>query len=400
MQRLIILLVLLLFLLPSSLVSAQDSVQVTDVNISYTYGDRMEFSAFIRSKSPIESINLLFQVEGEEKLHSFQLNITSSGKSDFVYEMRDGLIKPFANVIFWYHILLSQNNVYDSPSFSFQYIDNNYSWQSLQNSNLRVHWILGSTTFGQEALEAAIAGYKAVKVLFPNIGISPVDIYIYPTTEDIQGTLNKGGYTWVGGHVNPDLDVVLVSIAPGENETVEMEHILPHELAHLLLYRMTGNAYANLPVWLNEGIASVAEAEQNSNYPAAVETAGIDGTQIPLPDLCVAFPSESERITLAYAESDSFVRFLVQNYGAFGLQGLVDSYSSGMNCEDGSKRALGYSLTQLYQSWQMTSPEHTLRENPYSQFLPYLFLLAVVLALPALGLIRRGRKEPVGHIHT
>ena len=75
-----------------------------------------------------------------------------------------------------------------------------------------------------------------------------------------------GGSTWVAGHANPDLGVVLVSIAPGENQSMEMERQIPHELAHVLLYRLTGPAYANLPNWLTEGIASQVEGYPNADY--------------------------------------------------------------------------------------------------------------------------------------
>ena len=148
---------------------------------------------------------------------------------------------------------------FDSPHYFFQYDDNRYPWQTMEGNGLRLHWYAGDVSFGQAALDAAQSGYQAIQNLIPVPAGDPIDIYIYASSADVQDTLNLGGSAWVSGHANPDLGVVLVSIAPGENQSIEMEQQIPHELAHVLLYRLTGSAYANLPNWLTEGIASQVE---------------------------------------------------------------------------------------------------------------------------------------------
>ena len=59
--------------------------------------------------------------------------------------------------------------------------------------------------------------------------------------------------SWQGGHANPKLGVVMLAVTPGPGQSIEMETLIPHELAHVMLYRSVGEGYAVLPVWLSEG---------------------------------------------------------------------------------------------------------------------------------------------------
>ena len=53
--------------------------------------------------------------------------------------------------------------------------------------------------------------------------------------------------------------VVFLSIAPGSRHKVLMQKQIPHELAHVLLYRYVGENYNRLPLWLLEGSSSIAD---------------------------------------------------------------------------------------------------------------------------------------------
>ncbi|MDO9303634.1 MAG: peptidase MA family metallohydrolase, partial [Anaerolineales bacterium] len=207
---------------------------------------------------------------------------------------------------------------------------------------------------------------------------------------DLQGALVLGGQSWVSGHASPELGVVMISISPqSEQKNIELERQSPHELTHVLLYQSLGLNYNNLPVWLTEGMASTAELYPNPDLDATLAAAVESNSLLPLADLCAAFPPDTGRAFLAYAQSKSFVRYLLDNYGVTGFSALISAYADGMNCEEGARRALEQPLSQLEVRWR----ESALGENRIGvvtfNLFPYLLVLGLVLFVPVWGAIGR-----------
>jgi hypothetical protein len=224
----------------------------------------------------------------------------------------------------------------------------------------------------------------------------PVDIYIYSNISDLQNTLLLGGEEWVGGHASPELGVVLAAVAPGESQSIEMETEIPHELAHVMLYRSLGSKYASQPTWLLEGIASMVELYPNPDYARALDIASQNNSLLAFEDLCVAFPTDAGNAYLAYAQSQSFVTYIRETYGTTGLGRLTNSYGDGFPCELGATNALGTPLSQLDSRWR----ESVLGQNAAGvaarNLLPFLLLMILVLVVPIWGgidmlLLRRKR---------
>jgi hypothetical protein len=184
------------------------------------------------------------------------------------------------------------------------------------------------------------------------------------------------------GQASPDLGVALVSISPEAEQGIEMERQIPHELAHVLLYQRAGQAYERLPVWLREGIASMVEIYPNPDYRLALEAAGQNGTLMEMTSLCTPFPADAGRAFLAYAEADSFTRYLYNTYGSSGLFNLILAYADGLDCEQGARRALGVTLTQLDHRWRQSALGGNAGGVAVQNILPYLILLGIILIVP------------------
>jgi hypothetical protein len=249
--------------------------------------------------------------------------------------------------------------------------------------NVRVHWYDGDAAFGEKALNAANNGLQKFEGLMPVSLTGPIDIYIYVSSEDIQNVLNLGGMTWVAGHASPDLGVVLVSIMPGPEQGIEMDRQIPHELAHVLTYQVIGEGYFRLPAWLREGIASSVEIYPNPDYEITLSVANQSNALIPLLSLCTSFPLDASGAFLAYAEADSFIRFLHKTHGTSGLQALLEAYADGLDCENGASRALNQSLSSLDYQWRIIEFGETKASFPFEKILPYLMILVIILLVPA-----------------
>jgi len=372
---------------------AQSGTAVKDIQVSSFFGHEIIFSARIESLIEVQQASILIQDQASGIVRVQPLVVGENGQTEFHFDTSQNILPPFVRVSFWYQAALANGQTYTSDMYYTDYIDNRFGeWQSRGAGALSVHWYSSDEAFGQAALDRAQAGLQAIGNLLPLDLSQPVDIYIYATPDDLQGALYLGGETWEAGHANPALGVVMVAIAPGPQQGIEMEQRIPHELAHVILYRQVGGGYNNLPTWLREGMATLAELYPNPDYDRALTDASRKGTLIPLKDLCASFPPNVGQAFLAYAESRSFTRYLRDTYGASSLLGLANVYADGLDCDKGITRALGASLEQLDIRWR----EAVLGENAarlaFRNMAPFLVLLAVILIVPlwgAVNLIRR-----------
>ncbi|MBE0682377.1 MAG: hypothetical protein IH589_10720 [Anaerolineales bacterium] len=374
----------------------QGGIVVEQPQVAVNFGQSITFQAKVTSPIPIQQISLLFREINEETTRVETLTVGADGFVSFTYDASLNLIPPFSWIVFWFQATLNDNQTYTSDPIRFQYKDDRFPWRDTSRANVNIHWYAGDDAFGAAALDAAGSGMLAINELVPISLNDPIDIYIYSNTTDLQNTLMLGGVDWAGGHANPEIGVVLVAIAPGASQGIEMQTKIPHELAHVMLYRSLGDTYANQPIWLLEGIASMVELYPNPDYARALEIASGDDSLIAFENLCASFPADAGNAFLAYAQSQSFVSYIRDSFGSSGLTRLTNSYSEGFGCELGATNALGTPLSQLDARWR----ENVLGQNTAGvalrNLLPFLLLLALVLMVPLWGtidMLRQRRKN-------
>jgi hypothetical protein len=372
---------------------AQSGIVLTDVGVFDDFGQHITFQARVQSPVPIQSATLAFSDNFDEIVRRFPLVVGEGGVLTYRYDVVQNVLRPFVTITFWFEGVLQNGETFKSENYRVMYVDDRFTWQQRIDGSLRVHWYEGDEAFGDALLDVGRRSLSAVNDLFPVQLNAPLDVYVYASTEDLKNALFLGGEEWQGGHANPKLGVALLAITPGPGQSIEMETLIPHELAHVLLYRSVGKGYGALPVWLNEGIASSAELYPNPDYDQALINASQKSSLMPIADLCDAFPLDASRAFLAYAEAQSFVRFLRDTYGTPSLSQLASAYADGLGCEQGVVRTLGTSLASLDTRWR----ESVLGENVAGVFLrnmmPYLGLFVFMLLIPLIGFFQRRPSE-------
>jgi hypothetical protein len=384
-----------LFLKPEP-AKSQEGIVVENPQASAEFGKSITFTAKIKAASPIQQASLLFRGVNEEVTRVETLQVAADGSVSFVYDASLNVFPPFSWIVFWFQATLSDGKTYTSESTRFQYSDNRFPWRETSQANVTIHWYAGDDAFGASALDSAGAGLLGMRDFIPLSLTEPTHIYIYSNVNDLGDTLMLGGREWAGGHAHADLGVVLVAVSPGANQFAEMDTLIPHELAHVMLYRSLGDQYEKQPAWLIEGIASMVELYPNPDYARALEIASANDTLIPFTDLCASFPADSGSAFLAYAQSQSFVTYIRDSFGVSGLSRLTSTYGEGFDCDLGAAKALSSSLSQLDARWR----ENVLGQNrggaALRNLLPFLLLLVLVLIVPmwgAIDLMRQRRKH-------
>jgi hypothetical protein len=372
---------------------AHASTRLIDSHVNYVFGEEITFQAHFESSIPIRQVVVLFSAQGDPHTESGIATLQSDGEAVFKFELKNYTLRPFSTVQYRYRLELEQGEPYLSDFLSFDYTDNRFNWQKLDDAPFRVFWYTGDIAFAQEVLDVAQQGLQRVQTLLPVELKQPViDMYVYDNSTDMQAALGPEGEDWIAGHADPSLGVLIVALPAGPDQRLLMAQRVPHELMHILLYEAMGDSYQNLPIWLNEGLASSAELYPNPDYQVLLNNAYQKNGLLPLNSLCEIFPRDVSNALLAYAQSASFTNYLHQRFGKSGIQALVQNYSNGLSCERGVEAALGRSMAQLERQWRSDTFSENGLSTGLGNILPWLVLPTLIIGIPLALALLKGRK--------
>jgi hypothetical protein len=165
---------------------------------------------------------------------------------------------------------------------------------------------------------------------------------------------------------------------------IRLQRTLKHELCHLQLHRHI--ARANLPLWLDEGIAQWASGGfselMSTGAPVQLDRAMLSGDWLPLTRLNTSFPRSFSGQRLAYAESLSLVTYIVHKHGRNGLLRLLRCLEQDESVDAAFRHSLGVSPADLEQDWKAYLARRTtwltlVAANIYE----IIFTLAALLAV-------------------
>ncbi len=380
-------------------VSAQTGVVVQVPDAEYSFGQHITFFLKATSEATITQVNLFFRVQGETDatvVPSVPFDPGVEVSIEYAYSLVEHNVPPFAPITFWWEVHDEAGGYARSEDRLLYYADNRYEWQHIrekrQDVNWGVYWVKGDASFGQAALDVAAASLDEINRELRTPVPGDIQIYIYPTEEDLRSALNLSGYDWAGGQARPELGAILVGISDDAVAKGEMERLIPHELTHLLIYEKIGRTLGRVPPWLDEGLASLNERRPDPDRKVLVEQALNQDRLIPLKVLCAPFPMDENAARLAYAQSASVVGYLREEYGSQVIRDLLAAYADDISCDAGVSRVLGKDLHALDSSWRADLSHQgqavTVLKN--SKVWLALWLLTILLALPLVGVLRKG----------
>ncbi len=153
------------------------------------------------------------------------------------------------------------------------------------------------------------------------------------------------------GVAYPRIGLTLVAmVSPGGREAVDVPRVLRHEISHLLLAAAT--EHADVPRWFSEGLAIQQAGEHDFTRFRTLAMAGFTGALLPLPRLDAAFADGSGRVDIAYAQSASFVDFMMHSGGSARFPVLVVHLREGMGFEQAVRETYARSLLNVDADWR------------------------------------------------
>jgi hypothetical protein len=354
MKRILLLLVILLSSLAPGAVQAQEEIVVLSSSTVADFPLSLEFRLEAQSSADIAFIALHYQVE--------RMNfakVTSEVRPRFrpspvvevswKWDMRLGNLPAGTRLKYWWTLGDAEGRQLRTELRSFEFNDERYNWQSLTEGSVTIFWYEGDEAFSRELLDAA---QTSLDRLGRDIGVRlemPVRVFVYSSAEDLRGALIYP-IGWEGGVAFSDFGVILLGVSP--NELDYGTRTIAHEITHLLVHEVTFSPYADLPPWLNEGLATYGEGELEQMQQSILEQAISQEALISVRTLSAPFSSDPRQAILSYAQSFALVEFLLNGYGQKRMFALLDTFKEGATYDGALELVYGFDLDGLDVLWR------------------------------------------------
>ncbi|HUW46214.1 MAG TPA: peptidase MA family metallohydrolase [Dehalococcoidia bacterium] len=401
----------LLLLLSPSLVAAGDDIAVIASDVDINFPSQAVFTVEAESYVDIVDVRLYYQVD---KMNYAE--IVSEGWADFtptskieanwVWDMRNASLPPGAEVTYWWMIEDAAGNRFETSPEIMHFDDKRYTWQSLTGTipldgEMTIFWYEGGDSFARELMDACEEGLARLTQDIGTYPERPIKIYIYASTSDLQGAMIFP-QEWSGGVAFTAFSTIAIGIPPSDLDWGKKA--LVHELTHLVVHQATFSPYGQLPLWLDEGLATYNEGELDLVLRSSLERAILEDELISVRSLCSPFSAETEKAYLSYAQSYSLVEYLLDNYGQDKILDLLALLKQGNTYDEALIEVYGFDIDGLDTRWRATLTNPIVpaqRAWLHPALIAVLAALATALALwGALALERRAWRRASGKSTT
>ncbi len=240
---------------------------------------------------------------------------------------------------------------------------------------------------------------EAVRELVPRFGgmqPRPFRVVVHGSGADLPEGLRGGhhpgspGLAVLGGQ---EIHLLLRELRDQDRGDA-VRTVVTHEVVHLLLHQLAGEWGAGVPRWFHEGMAQtlagdgyLGAREQDIVWRASTRRL------LWFSDLIEDFPHHPLELQLAYAQSYSYVAWLVGQFGLEAMLDVVRAMGPETTFAQGLVRVTGLPTVVLQDRWR----DYLVHGSGAGSraMLDLCFPLSMVLALPllALALIRRLRSD-------
>ena len=367
-RRLVFVVLIAILLFIPQISYAQDKITVLDSNAQVFFPSALVFNIEAQSPIDITRIRLNYQVDRKnfaQVISEAWPDFTPAAlvKTKWVWDMRRASLPAGAKVKYWWTIEDKAGNRLTTSVDAVNFDDLRYPWQHLTEGQLSLYWYSGNESSARDLMAAS---QVALGRLADDTGVypdKPISMYIYANSKDLQGAMIFPR-EWTGGAAFPEYGIITIGLSSGDKNWDKKA--LAHELGHSVLHQITFSPYgAMLPTWLDEGFAMHAEGELDLYLQSNLKEASAADELISVRSLSSPFSARAEEAYLSYAESQSLVEFLIQNYGKDKMLRLLDIVKEGSTTDEALSEVYSFDQDGLDSLWRetLTAPEKP-KEQP------------------------------------
>ncbi len=341
--------------LSSPSLAASDIALSSSVQISFPAS--MAFRVKAQSDANIVKLRLHYMVERQNFASVLsegwpQFSPAPSVDAQWVWDMRKSSLPPGAQVEYWWTAEDAAGKSAETSRATVSFDDDRHQWQSISEGPVILLWYNGNDAFADALMAAAQQGLQRIENDTGAVPQGHVRIYIYASARDLQGS-QLFPQQWEGGVTFSGYDIIAIGVSP--SDLAYGQRAVPHELTHWAVGQITFNNYgADLPTWLDEGLATYGEGSLSPDYEAALNYAIKNNLLISVRSLSSPFSAVPEEAYISYGESNSIATFLIQKYGKDKMNQLLEIFHQGSGYDDALKQVYGFDQDGLDALWRQS----------------------------------------------
>jgi hypothetical protein len=173
------------------------------------------------------------------------------------------------------------------------------------------------------------AAEEAYARLEEKLGFSPpgrIPVYLYADGRHFREAVGAGRTEMVVGVASSADGAIRIDASELFSPA---DRVIGHELVHIFLFYRLGSDIQNLPLWLHEGLANIGGGMSDLAAEGTVTDAYLNGRLMPLSDLVSEFPSGEPQASLAYAQGQDAVNWLLERGGWENMREFIERLRQG-----------------------------------------------------------------------
>jgi tetratricopeptide (TPR) repeat protein len=198
-----------------------------------------------------------------------------------------------------------------------------------------------NTDAGRLVLNALEDAYRRVGARFAYYPLERLEVVLYGD-EAFREVTNSPH--WSGAVYDGRIKLPIGGLQRGSER---LNRTLRHEYAHAAIVTLSrGKA----PVWLNEGLAQIAEETGDEGRAERLQRAVAESALVPLSRLEAGFNRlDREQASLAYAEAYTAAEYLLKQKGPYNVRRLLEAMASAESTDAAFRQALSLPYTEFEQ---------------------------------------------------
>lgn len=323
---------------------------VQGMRFENNWPDSVTVTALVDSADQIESATFLYAVLPEGAATREPAEIQAGDVTRITAELptRTPMIWIPAGADFEWHweFRYESGEIAETDSQVWRYEDPRFEWESLKEGVLEVAYYDDRGVAELMLRE----GLDALEEISPFLGLDeliPMKVYVWANSDDareverIESEAFEESVITGGTRVLADLVHIYTP----------SRWVVRHELTHVLTKLAGEGPYGDLPAWLDEGMATIAEGDWLERRGGALQYAINNDLVLSLRSM----ESPSNRpgfVDIFYGQSAAIVLFLISEYGQEKMNDLFLEFKEGESVEDALMSVYGYDRDGLDNAWR------------------------------------------------
>ena len=326
-------------------------LQVDHNSVAVNFGRSVTFTLGLAAGTQVKAVTLYYQKVGEGLTLRVPLEVEpGQTKFEHVWKLQPGDVPVGAPMQYHWRLVDASGAEVRLAPVSFSYDDDRFKWQLKQEQNLLLHWYGTNPSYADRLLGYAV---DALARLQSEMGVTvagDINIYVYNSKGDMSLALSGKSEAFddriltLGVVVDQRTLLIL-----GNHEAVK--GTMAHELTHIVVGLATENPYAELPRWLDEGLAMLSEGPLPADNQSELDRAVRQDRLISVHSLS-GYTGNPDEVDLFYGEAYSVVSYLLRTYGKEKIAQLLQAIKQGLYQEEALRQVYGFGLDELDLRWR------------------------------------------------